>query len=128
MACFEIVDSRIEDWKIKIQDTVADNASCGVFVVSKNTVSPRDIDLAASKVTVFKNGDFLSEGMGEAVQGSPLNAVAWLANTLSSLGTSMRAGEIILSGSLVPLEPIVIGDQMTMDIPGIGSLSANFVK
>ena len=128
MACFEIVDSRIEDWKIKIQDTVADNASCGVFVVSQNRVSPHDIDLAASKVTVTKNGDFLSEGLGEAVQGSPLNAVAWLANTLGFLGVSMRAGEIILSGSLVPLEPIVIGDQMTMDIPGIGSLTANFVE
>jgi 2-oxopent-4-enoate/cis-2-oxohex-4-enoate hydratase len=121
MACFEIVDSRIDD-------TVADNASCGVFVVSQNRVSPHDIDLAASKVTVTKNGDFLSEGLGEAVQGSPLNAVAWLANTLGSLGVSMRAGEIILSGSLVPLEPIVIGDQMTMDIPGIGSLTANFVE
>lgn len=128
MACFEIVDSRIEDWKIKIQDTVADNASCGVFVVSANSVSPRDVDLVASKVTVLKNGEFLSEGLGEAVQGSPLNAVAWLANTLGGLGTSMRAGEVILSGSLVPLEPIVVGDQMTMDIPGIGSLTANFIE
>jgi 2-oxopent-4-enoate/cis-2-oxohex-4-enoate hydratase len=127
MACFEIVDSRVNDWKIKIQDTIADNASCGVFVVSQDCVSPVGLDLAASKVTVHKNGKFLSEGVGEAVQGSPLNAVAWLANTLGGLGTTLEAGEIILSGSLVPLEPIVIGDQMTMNIPGVGSLTANFV-
>lgn len=127
MACFEIVDSRVNDWKIKIQDTVADNASCGVFVVSDERVSPVGLDLAASKVTVYKNGEFLSEGLGEAVQGSPLNSVAWLANTLGALGTNLQAGEIILSGSLVPLEPIIIGDRMTMDIPGIGSLTANFV-
>lgn len=128
MPCFEIVDSRIRDWKIKIQDTVADNASCGVFVVSEQSVSPSAIDLAASKVTVHKNGKFLSEGLGEAVQGSPLNAVAWLANTLNELGAPLQAGELVLSGSLVPLEPIVVGDDMTMDIPGIGSLTANFVE
>lgn len=128
MACFEIVDSRINDWKIKIQDTVADNASCGVFVVSEQQVSPVGIDLAASKVVVKKNGKHLSEGLGKAVQGSPLNAIAWLANTLGELGTTLRAGEVILSGSLVPLEPIVVGDNMTMDIPGIGSVHANFVN
>lgn len=127
MACFEIVDSRIENWQIRIQDTIADNASCGVFVLSSSGVDPRQIDLAAAKVTVQKNGEFLSEGEGRAVQGSPLNSVAWLANTLGVLGMPLKAGEIILSGSLVPLEPIVIGDQMSMSIPGIGSLDVNFV-
>lgn len=127
MACFEIVDSRIENWKIRIQDTVADNASCGVFVISDSGIDPREIDLAAVKVTVNKNGKLLSEGKGSAVQGSPLNAVAWLVNTLGAFGTPMKAGEIILSGSLVPLEPIVVGDQMSMTIPGIGSLDVNFV-
>lgn len=128
LPCFEVVDSRIDDWRIKIQDTVADNASCGIYVIGSGEVDASDLDLAACKVTVMKNGEFLSEGLGSAVQGSPLAAVAWLANTFGNLGMSLEAGEIVLSGSLVPLEPIVPGDKMVMDIPGIGSTTANFVE
>ncbi|MBJ20805.1 MAG: 2-oxopent-4-enoate hydratase [Deltaproteobacteria bacterium] len=127
LPCFEIVDSRIDNWQIKIQDTVADNASCGIFVLGSGQVDARDIDLPACKVTVKKNGQFLSEGFGSAVQGSPLEAVAWLANTFGRLGMSLDAGEVVLSGSLVPLEPIVPGDVMTMEIPGIGTTTARFV-
>lgn len=127
MACFEIVDSRIRDWRIRIQDTVADNASCGLFVISDQHVCPRELNLAGCKVTLNKNGHFLSEGMGAAVQGSPLQSVAWLANTLNKFDVPLEAGEIILSGSLVPLEPVVAGDDMTMDIPDIGSLAIRFV-
>ena len=126
--CFEIVDSRIEGWRIKIQDTVADNASCGVFVLGSSKVGSVGIDLAACKVTVKKNGEFLSEGLGSAVQGSPQAAIAWLANTFGKLGMSLNAGEIVLSGSLVPLEPVVPGDRMIMEIPGIGTTIANFVE
>ncbi len=127
MPCFEIVDSRIENWRIRIQDTVADNASCGIFVIGSGEAEPAGLDLAACKVTVEKNGRPLSEGFGSAVQGSPLEAVAWLANTFGKLGMALEAGEIVLSGSLVPLEPVVPGDKMAMDIPGIGSTSITFV-
>jgi 2-oxopent-4-enoate/cis-2-oxohex-4-enoate hydratase len=126
MPCFEIVDSRIADWKIKIADTVADNASCGVFVLGTAHADPRDFDLAALKVTVQKNGAFLSEGLGAAVQGSPLAAIAWLANTLGPYGVTLSAGDIILSGSLVPLEPARPGDIFTMDLSGVGSTSITF--
>jgi 2-oxopent-4-enoate/cis-2-oxohex-4-enoate hydratase len=126
MPCFEIVDSRIADWKIKITDTVADNASCGVFVLGKARANPRDFDLAALKVTVQKNGAPLSEGLGAAVQGSPLAAIAWLANTLGPYGVTLSAGDIILSGSLVPLEPARPGDIFTMDLSGVGSTSITF--
>lgn len=128
MPCFEIVDSRIDGWRIKIQDTVADNASCGVFVIGSPAVSPAGLDLAALKVTVTKNGKFLSEGLGSAVQGSPLQAVAWLANTFGELGQKLEAGEIVLSGSLVPLEPVAPGDTMSMDIPGLGSTYVEFIE
>jgi 2-oxopent-4-enoate/cis-2-oxohex-4-enoate hydratase len=124
--CFEIVDSRIADWKIKIVDTVADNASCGVFVLGEARADPRDFDLAALKVTVSKNGAPLSEGFGAAVQGSPLEAVAWLANTLGPYGVTLLAGDIILSGSLVPLEPARPGDIFTMDLEGVGAASVRF--
>jgi 2-oxopent-4-enoate/cis-2-oxohex-4-enoate hydratase len=125
--CFEIVDSRINDWKIRIQDTIADNASCGVYVLGEQTADPRDFDLAKLKITVKKNGEFLSEGLGEAVQGNPLTAVAWLANTLGNYDIPFKAGEVILSGSLVPLEPVVSGDKMELELEGIGSCSVNFV-
>lgn len=125
--CFEIVDSRIRDWKISIVDTVADNASCGVFVLGEARADPRDHDLPALRVTVTKNGAPLSEGLGSAVQGDPAQAVAWLANTLGAHGVSLDAGDVILSGSLVPLEPAVKGDVFEMTLHGIGRCVARFV-
>lgn len=125
--CFEIVDSRIDNWKITITDTVADNASCGVFVLGDKGVDPRDFDLPNLTAVVKKNGEFLSEGKGSAVQGNPLTAVAWLANTLGEFGIPFNAGEVILSGSLVPLEPMVAGDHVSMELSGIGSCECRFV-
>ena len=127
MPCFEIVDSRIRDWQIKIQDTVADNASCGLFVLGDNAVDPRKVDLATVGMVVEKNGSIISTGAGAAALGSPVNCVAWLANTLGRFGISLKAGEVILSGSLVPLEPVVPGDFMRVEIGGIGSASVRFV-
>jgi 2-oxopent-4-enoate/cis-2-oxohex-4-enoate hydratase len=127
MPCFEVVDSRIENWKIKIQDTVADNASCGLFTVNeKAAVDPREIDLATCGMVVTKNGTTISTGAGAAALGSPVNCVAWLANTLGRFGIPLKAGEIILSGSLVPLEPVTPGDEMTVRIGGMGSCSVTF--
>lgn len=126
MPCFEIVDSRIKDWNIKIQDTVADNASCGVFVLGEDVADPKAHDLPNLKIKVWKNGEFLSEGLGCAVQGNPLTAVAWLANTLGAYDIPFKAGEVILSGSLVPLEPVQAGDRMEMELEGIGRASVSF--
>jgi len=125
--CFEIVDSRIRDWKIRIQDTVADNASSGVFVLGAAEIDPRSVDLKACRIDVHKNGAPLSQGVGSAALGSPAYCVAWLANTLSRFGIPLRAGEVVLSGSLVPLEPVRAGDRMHLEIEGIGSASARFV-
>jgi 2-oxopent-4-enoate/cis-2-oxohex-4-enoate hydratase len=124
-ACFEVVDSRIRDWKIRIQDTIADNASSGLFVVGEG-VSPAGVDLEGCLCEVTKNGVPLSQGYGRAVQGTPLASVAWLANTLGRLGVPLRAGEVILSGSLVPLEPVSPGDVMTCTIAGIGRAEVRF--
>ncbi len=124
--CFEIVDSRIQDWKIKIQDTVADNASCGVFVLGADRVKPQALDLAAVKMDIHKNGAPVASGLGSAVQGHPATAVAWLANTLGRFGIPFLAGEMILSGSLAPLLPIVAGDRFHMTLAGIGEASIGF--
>jgi 2-oxopent-4-enoate/cis-2-oxohex-4-enoate hydratase len=124
--CFEIVDSRISGWDIRIVDTVADNASCGVFVLGPARSDPRTHDLAALEVRVWKNDRPLSQGLGSAVQGSPLASVAWLANTLGGYGVWLDAGEVILSGSLVPLEPARPGDRFRAELSGIGSVSIAF--
>jgi len=125
--CFEIVDSRIKDWKIKIQDTVADNASCGVLTLGGVRKSPRQLDLALAGMVLEKNGDIVSTSAGAAVQGSPVNAVAWLANTLGRLGIGLKAGEIILSGSQSPLIPVKAGDSLYCSVGGLGGTSVRFI-
>jgi len=127
MACFEIVDSRIQDWKIKIQDTVADNASCGVFVLGDRLVDPRDVDLGTCGMVLEKNGDIVATGAGAAALGHPANAVAWLANTLGALGIALEAGEVVLSGSLGIMVPVKAGDNLRVTIGGIGGCSVRFV-
>ena len=127
MACFEIVDSRIQDWKIKIQDTVADNASCGVFVLGDRLVDPRDVDLQTCGMVLEKNGDIVATGAGAAALGAPANAVAWLANTLGRLGIALEAGEVVMSGSLAIMVPVAAGDNLRVTIGGIGSCSVRFV-
>lgn len=127
LPCFEIVDSRVDDWKIKIQDTVADNASCGVYVLGSRGADPRDFDLPQLRMRVFKNGELEAEGLGSAVQGNPLTAVAWLANTLGEFGIPFKAGEVILSGSLTPFIAIEPGDKLHLELDGIGSASCSFI-
>ncbi|MBX9936020.1 MAG: 2-oxopent-4-enoate hydratase [Burkholderiaceae bacterium] len=127
MACFEIVDSRIQDWKIKIQDTVADNASCGVFVLGDRLVDPRDVDLATCGMVLEKNGEIVATGAGAAALGHPANAVAWLANTLGAHGIALEAGEVVLSGSLGIMVPVAAGDNLRVTIGGIGGCSVRFV-
>jgi 2-oxopent-4-enoate/cis-2-oxohex-4-enoate hydratase len=127
LACFEIVDSRIRDWKIRIQDTVADNASSGLFALGADRVDPRHVDFFTCGIVVEKNGEILSTGAGAAALGSPLLCVAWLADTLGRFGVPLEAGEVILSGSLVPLEPVRPGDRMRATIAGIGTVDVRFV-
>lgn len=125
--CFEVVDSRIRDWNIRIQDTVADNASCGVFVLGAARALPRALDLAAVRMDIHRNGERVATGLGAAVQGHPANAVAWLANTLGAYGIAFDSGEVILSGSLAPLLPVSAGDRYEMQLSGIGGAAIEFV-
>ena len=124
--CFEIVDSRIEDWNISIVDTVADNASCGVFVIGDKHTDPTTLDLSTVKMAVHHNGQPAVTGIGSAVQGHPAQAVAWLANTLGEYGIEFKKGEIILSGALAPLIDAKAGDEFSMEIEGLGTCSVSF--
>ena len=127
MACFEIVDSRITDWKIKIQDTVADNASCGVFVLGDQLVDIAKVDLALCGMVLEKNGEIVVTGAGAATMGHPVNAMVWLANTLGRLGIALKAGDIVLSGAMGAMVPVVKGDSLRVTIGGIGGCSVRFV-
>jgi len=126
MVCFEIVDSRICDWKIAIQDTVADNASCGVFVLGDRLVPLSEVDLSLCGMVLEKNGEVVATGAGAASMGSPATAVAWLANTLGQLGMALKAGEVILSGSLGAMVPVAAGDNLRVSIGGVGACSVRF--
>jgi len=127
MACFEIVDSRIRDWKIAIQDTVADNASCGVFVLGDRLVSPHNLDLATCGMVLEKNGEVVVTGAGAAALNHPANAVAWLANTLGQYDITLDAGDIVLSGSLAAMVPVQAGDHLNLSIGDIGTSTVRFV-
>ncbi len=123
--CFEVVDSRIADWKVKIQDTIADNASCGLYILGDHA-SPDDVDFPNLQMRVFKNGELLSQGEGRAALDSPVKCVTWLANTLGAYGITLNAGDVILSGSWVPLEPVEAGDTMALEITGLGRCEVVF--
>lgn len=100
---------------------MADNASCGLFVLGDKAVSPHKVDLVTCGMVHEKNGEVIATGAGAAALGSPVNCVTWLANTLGEFGIKLEAAEVILSGSLVPLHPIVPGDSMHLSVGGIGT-------
>jgi 2-oxopent-4-enoate/cis-2-oxohex-4-enoate hydratase len=127
MPCFEIVDSRIRDWRIRLQDTIADNASAGMFVLGDRAVDPMSLDLSTCGMVLEKNGSLECTGAGAAALGSPVTCVAWLANALGRFGIPLRAGEVILSGSLGALIPVTAGDSLHLSIGGMGSASVRFV-
>lgn len=127
MPCFEIVDSRIRDWRIRLQDTVADNASSAYFVLGDRAVDIKGLDLSTCGMVLEKNGVLECTGAGAAALGSPVNCVTWLANALGRFGTTLHAGEIILSGSLGALVPVVAGDSLTLSIGGLGNAAIRFI-
>src|ERR1700722_18429565 len=100
LPCFEIVDSRIRDWRIKLPDTVADNASAGMLLLGDRAVDPRSLDLSLCGMVLEKNGVLECTGAGAAALGSPVNCVTWLVNMLGRFGMPLRAGEIVFSGWL----------------------------
>jgi len=122
----EIVDSRIAEWDITYADTVADNASAGMFILGDQPFDLQDIDLAGCCMRMERNGVVASEGSGAACLGNPLNALTWLASIRIGHGEPLQAGDIILSGALGPMVPAVSGDKFTAHIGGMGSVSVDF--
>ncbi|MGQ0804142.1 MAG: 2-keto-4-pentenoate hydratase [Actinomycetota bacterium] len=124
----EIVDSRIAGWDIDIVDTVSDNASSGLYVVAPRRLPLAQVDLAHVTMTLTEDGKTVSEGVGAACLGHPVNAVVWLANTLAALGRGLRAGDLVLSGALGPMADVVPGACYEALIDGLGSVSVAFAR
>lgn len=122
----EIVDSRIRDWKIKLEDTIADNASSARFVLGGQAVPVKNLDLRLIGMVFEKNGKVVGTGAGAAVWGHPAAAVAWLANKLAEFGMALQPGEIILSGAITAALDANRGDVFTASFYELGSVSVYF--
>ena len=124
----EIVGSRIAKWDIKITDTIADNASSGLYVLGSRPARLTDFDPRLCGMTMERAGEQVSAGTGAACMGSPLNASLWLAKVMAKAGYPLRAGDTILSGALGPMVSVSPGDVFDARIEGLGAVRAAFAK
>lgn len=126
VASLEIVDSRIADWDITITDTVADNASSGGFVLAEQRLTLQEFEPREVAMRLYADGALVSEGDGAACLGDPLTALAWLARTAVTFGEPLRAGQIVLSGALGPMVPVVAGIRFRAEIGPLGDVAVAF--
>ncbi|HUC55890.1 MAG TPA: 2-keto-4-pentenoate hydratase [Streptosporangiaceae bacterium] len=126
LPALELIDSRIRDWKITLYDTVADNASSGGVVLGSTPWKLEGLDLSAVGCLLSRDGRLAESGAGGAVLGNPLNAVIWLANTLAGREVTLRAGHVILPGSITASVPVAAGETITAVYAGLGTVTASF--
>lgn len=126
VAAIEIVDSRVANWDIKITDTIADNASSGLYALGRKQVPLDEFEPAKVSMQLFANGDLVSEGDGAACLGDPLNALLWLAKTARSFGEPLLRGQVVLSGALGPMVVVRPGISVRVEISSLGSVGATF--
>lgn len=126
VAALEICDSRIADWDISFGDTVADNASAGLYVLGTQPKTLADCEPAEVVMSMTINGTEVSTGTGAACLGDPLVALAWLARQAREFGEPLRSGQVILSGALGPMCSVRAGDVVTATITCLGTVTARF--
>jgi 2-keto-4-pentenoate hydratase len=122
----ELIDTRITDWKIKLCDTIADNASSAGFVLGAERVAPKDVDIKKIDAVLTRNGEVVAKGRSDAVLGNPVTAVAWLARKVESFGVRLRKGDIVLPGSCTRAIDARPGDQFVAEFDGLGSVRLTF--
>jgi 2-keto-4-pentenoate hydratase len=126
VAALEIVDSRIAGWDITYGDTVADNASSGLYVLGERRVSLDQFAPVDAEMSMRIGGEVVSTGNGAACLGDPLAALAWLATTAREVGTPLRAGQVVLSGALGPMVAVTAGAHVSAEISGLGTVTVSF--
>lgn len=126
VASIEVIDSRIEDWQIKLPDTVADLASSARVILSARMVPAGDLDLRLVGMVMTVNGEPVSTGAGAAALGNPLNAVAWAANTLGRLGATLDEGQIVMPGALHRAVDVEPGDTVRATFDRLGGVTVRF--
>lgn len=126
MPSIEIVDSRIRDWDIGFDDTVADNASFGACILGGPAREIADLDLSGAVMALTADGKSVASGSGAACLGNPINAVVWLAKALANQGDGLKAGDIVLSGALGPMVPATPGTEYRAEISGLGHVTITF--
>jgi 2-keto-4-pentenoate hydratase len=122
----EIVASRIADWKIKLVDTIADNASYGGFTLGPWDKQMPDTDLGALVMTIHHNEELAAEGLGSAALGHPATSTAWLANKLLEFGISLEPGDIVISGGITKMLPVKAGNEFRFTLTGQADLTVRF--
>ena len=128
LPALEIADSRIQNWEISIIDTIADNASSGLFVLGGTARKLDKLDLRLCGMVMERFGAQVAVGAGAACLGNPLNAAVWLANKMAQTDYPLRAGDVLLSGALGPMAPVSSGDVFEARISGLGAVSVSFSK
>lgn len=126
LPAIEVAGSRVENWDITIVDTVADNASAGVFVLGTTPRRLTDFDPRLCGMVLERRGEPVSTGAGAACMGNPVTAMLWLARKMVEVGRPLQAGDVVLSGALGPLVPVAAGDVLELRISGLGSVRAAF--
>ena len=126
VAAIEIVDSRVADWDIRLTDTIADNASSGLYVLADRRLTLDAFEPREVTMRMYAEGEPVSEGTGAACLGDPLNALAWLARTAQAYGEPLRAGQVVLSGALGPMVPAPPGSRIHAEIGPLGTVTAAF--
>lgn len=126
LPALEIVDSRIANWRISLADTIADNASSGLYVLGKSPRALHGLDLRLCGMVMESDGQIVSTGVGAACLGHPLSALAWLAAKMAQVGRPLRAGDIVLSGALGPMVEVVPGHGYHAEVAGLGSVGVRF--
>lgn len=126
LPAIEIVDSRIAGWKITLIDTIADNASSGLYVIGSDPRLLAQVDLRLCGMVLTSNGEAVSIGAGGACLGHPVNAVTWLARMMVRKGRPLRAGDVVLSGALGPMVSVQAGDCVRAEIATLGAVEVRF--
>jgi 2-keto-4-pentenoate hydratase len=106
LPALEIIDSRIRDWRIQLADTIADNGSSAGLVLGGRPLRLDQLDVRDLDAAVEVDGTIAEQGNTRAILGSPINAVAWLANALGRHGIALEPGHVVLPGTCARAVPV----------------------